>query len=48
MHKSLVSMGIDFDIAMFALKYTQFESQERGIAFLFEKEENGNFEHPFI
>jgi hypothetical protein len=48
MIQSLLIMGFDNDVALFALKSTQYENVERAISFLNDKEENGKYEHPFI
>lgn len=41
-------MGIDQDNALFALKKTQYQSEDRAISFLLDKQENGKMEHEFI
>lgn len=40
-------MGIEYEIAVYALKSTNFEGVARAISFLMDKE-NGRYEHEFI
>lgn len=40
-------MGIEHDVAIYALKSTNYESEARALSFLMDKE-NGLYEHEFI
>ncbi len=44
----LKMMGFEHDIALFALKTVQYQSQLRAVDFLTEKGPDGKYEHPFV
>ena len=45
---NLVYMGIESEIALLALKHTQYENDNRALAFIVDKDIKGKFEHPWM
>ena len=44
----MVSMGFEREVALFALKKTEYQSEDRATVYLTEKDFNGKFEHEFV
>lgn len=41
-------MGFESENAIYALKKTQYQSEDRAVSFLSDKDRQGKFEHEFI
>jgi len=48
MLNDMILMGFEREVALFALKKTQYESEDRAIAYLQDRADNGKYEHDFV
>eukprot|EP00347_Sterkiella_histriomuscorum_P018509 403345242 len=48
LHANMIMIGFEQDVALYALKATQYQSLDRAISFVSEVKANGKYEHEFI